>query len=232
MSKETFYGAFVLFIRTNNNEKAHPPVLQNVSYRILLNYKPMETNISTNRNILNLNVTAPNFKLKDVFGRTINLESYKGKKVFIAFFRHAGCPFCNLRVHALQKKHEELKEKNLEMIFFFESKEKTLLASIFHKEISPIPLIADPDKIWYQTYGIENSASKSTKSHLTSFIQTSIKAKLAGLPVHMMSGKESINTIPAEFLLDEKSIIRKIHYSNGLNDRMSMDFIFDFADSK
>jgi hypothetical protein len=92
-------------------------------------------------------------------------------------------------------------------------------------------LIADPEKIMYQTYGIENSAAKSTKSHLTSFIQTAIKAKLNGVPIHMMKDGESINTIPAEFLLDENLTIRKVHYSNGLNDRLTMDVLFDFASS-
>ncbi len=186
---------------------------------------------SSGRVTLDINVGAPTFELNDIFGRKINLQDYKGKRVFIGFFRHAGCPFCNLRVHALQKKQLELKALNLEMIFFFESKERVLLGSMFHKEVSPIPLIADPEKIMYQTYGIESSAAKSTKSHLTSFIQTAIKAKINGVPIHMMKDGESINTIPAEFLLDENLTIRKVHYSNGLNDRLSMDVLFDFATS-
>ena len=178
---------------------------------------------------LDLNVKAPAFTLTDIFDRTIDLESYRGKKVFIGFFRHAGCPFCNLRVHALQKEHLKLKEMGLEMIFFFESKKHVMLASMFHKEVSPIPLISDPERIMYETYGIEQSVAKSTKSHLTKFIQTAIKAKMNKLPMHMMADGESINTIPAEFLLDENLIIRKIHYANGLTDRMSMDHIYDFA---
>lgn len=184
---------------------------------------------SKDRITLELNVKAPSFDLIDVYDRPTNLENYKGKKVLLAFFRHAGCPFCNLRVHLLQKHQVELKAKELEMIFFFESSKKVLLTSSFHKEISPIPLISDTEKIWYTTYGIENSAAKSAKSHLTSFIQTAIKAKINGLPMHMMAEKESINTIPAEFLIDENGIIRKIHYANGLNDRMSIDHIYDFA---
>lgn len=180
---------------------------------------------------LDLNVKAPEFELIDVYNRPVNLAEYNGKKIFIAFFRHAGCPFCNLRVHFLQQHHLKLKEKGLEMIFFFESPAKVLLASIFHQEISPIPLISDPEKIWYTTYGIENSAAKSAKSHLTSFIQTAIKAKLKGLPMHTMAAGESINTMPAEFSIDEKGIIRKIHYSKGLNDRMSIEEIYEFAES-
>lgn len=178
---------------------------------------------------LDLNVSAPRFNLIDIFQRPVNLEAFQGKKVFIAFFRHAGCPFCNLRVHFLKKHFNELQKMNLEMIFFFESKEKILLSSTFHREVSPIPLISDPERIWYQTYGIEQSVYKSAKSHLTSLIQTAIKAKLKKLPTHLMAGDESITTIPAEFLLDEQLIIRKIHYANGLNDRMSIEHLYDFS---
>ena len=191
----------------------------------------MNTTVSDNTTLA-INVSAPTFELIDVYQRNINLEEYRGKRVFIGFFRHAGWPFCNLRVHALQKEREDLKTKNLEMIFFFESKERILLSSTFHQEISPIPLISDPEKVWYQTYGIESSATKSAKSHLTSFIQTAIRAKLKGLPMHPMADGESINTMPAEFLLDEELIIRKIHYAKGLNDRMSMDHIYSFAEAK
>ncbi len=176
-----------------------------------------------------LNVTAPRFELIDIYGRKIALEDYNGKKVFLGFFRHAGCPFCNLRVHALQKVQNELKSQNLEMIFFFESNENTLIRSIFHKEISPIPLIADPEKKWYTIYGVENSVVKSTLSHLTSFIQTAITAKIKSLPLHLMADGESFGTMPAEFLIDENLIIRKIHYSKSLNDRLSMQYIYDFT---
>lgn len=176
-----------------------------------------------------LNVSAPIFNLIDIYDRMVDLSNYKGKKVFIGFFRHAGCPFCNLRVHTLSKRREEFKEKNLEMIFFFESKKNVMFQSLFHQEISPIPIIADPEKTWYANYGIENSFIKSTVSHLTSFIQTSLKAKLNNLPLHLMAGNESYSTMPAEFLLDENLIIRKIHYANSLNDRMSFSEIENFV---
>ncbi len=177
------------------------------------------------------NLTAPIFALKDIFGRMIDLNEYKDKRVFIGFFRHTGCPFCNLRVHALTKVHAELKAKGMEMIFFFESKEAVLLRSIFHKEVSPIPLISDPEKKWYDAYGLESSAYKSAISHITSFVQTAFKARKAGVPVHMMADGESINTIPAEFLIDKGLQIKKVHYSQGLNDRISIDIVKEFAEN-
>jgi thioredoxin-dependent peroxiredoxin len=179
--------------------------------------------------VVELNVTAPDFNLVDIFDRNIHLKNYKGKRVFIGFFRHAGCPFCNLRVHSLMEIREKLLVNNMEMIFFFESKRELLLQSIFHKGISPVPLIPDPNKTYYSIYGIENSLLKSSFSHLTTFIQTAIKAKVKQLPIYPMDGNESFSTMPAEFLLDENLIIRKIHYAQTLNDRLSLDTIIDFS---
>ena len=184
---------------------------------------------TTDRITLEINAPAPTFKLHDVFDREIDLSNYRGKKILIAFFRHAGCPFCNTRVHHLQKNYELLKSKRLEMIFFFESKKELLLSSVFHKEISPIPLISDPEKVWYDTYGVERSGLKSAKSHFTSFFQQVFEAKKKQLPVHWMAGNESIKTIPAEFLVDEKGFIRKVHYAKGLRDRMNIEEIVGFA---
>jgi thioredoxin-dependent peroxiredoxin len=178
---------------------------------------------------LDINISAPDFKLKDIFGRMIDLQLYRGKRVFIGFFRHAGCPFCNIRVHALLKKHEEFKALGLEMIFFFESPENLLLKSIFHKEVSPIPLISDPKKTIYTQYGIETSGYKSAVSHLTSFVQTAFKARKLGVPIHAMAADESISTIPAEFLLDQNLQIKKVHYAENLNDRLGMEMLELFA---
>ena len=176
------------------------------------------------------NTKAPVFNLKDIYGRQIDLENYRRKRFLLGFFRHAGCPFCNLRVHTLQKLYAELKPKNFEMIFFFESKEQIILRSTFHQEVSPIPIISDPEKKYYATYGLEPSVSKAVISHVTSFAQTVVKANTAKVPVHMMAGGESFSTMPAEFLVDTDLVIRKAHYSERLNTRIDVDDIKQFAE--
>jgi thioredoxin-dependent peroxiredoxin len=181
--------------------------------------------------VLEKNIAAPVFKLKDVYGRVIDLDQYKTKRVLLGFFRHAGCPFCNLRVHTLTRVHEELKSKGLEMIFFFESREQVILRSSFHQGVSPIPIISDPEKIWYKTYGLEPSTLKSVASHFTTFIQTAVRAKIAGVPVHMMAAGESFSTMPAEFLIDKDLVVKKIHYSERLNHRLDIADIRNFAES-
>ena len=69
-------------------------------------------------------------------------------------------------------------------------------------------------------------------SHITSFVQAVINAKTAGVPVHRMADGESFSTMPAEFLLGDGLIIKKLHYSQRLNDRMDLDEIVAFADGK
>ena len=176
------------------------------------------------------NLTAPIFRLKDIYGQVVDLNAYRDKKVFIGFFRHAGCPFCNIRVHALLKVHAALKAQGLEMIFFFESKEKVLLNSTFHQDISPIPLISDPEKKWYAAYGLEDSLFKASLSHITSFVQAAYRAETANVPMHLMAAGESIRTMPAEFLLAEGLVIQEVHYSERLQDRMNIDKIKAFAE--
>ena len=119
--------------------------------------------------IVELNVSAPLFNLPDIYDRAIDLKQYQGKKVFIGFFRHVGCPFCNLRVHNLLKKYEEYKSRNMEMIFFFESKKEVILRSLYHSQISPIPIIADPEKIcsfWDPEVGLIGTTTAACQCHV------------------------------------------------------------------
>jgi thioredoxin-dependent peroxiredoxin len=171
---------------------------------------------------------APHFRLNDIFGRTVDLQDFASRKVHLAFFRHAGCPFCNLHVHALTRISEDLKASGLDMIFFFESKESVMLRSSFHKDVSPIPLISDPQKIWYKNYGLEESLLRSSISHMTSFLPTYSKAKNADLPINIPAG-ESFSTMPAEFLLDKGNIIRRVLYSSTLSERLDPLEIQRFA---
>src|SRR5690349_8764868 len=103
---------------------------------------------------------AIDFTMSDIYGRKISLSDFRGKKIHLAFFRNVNCPFCNLRVHQLSKLNDDFESKGMKMIYFFESDPKLLLKSIFHQQISPIPLIGDPDKRIYTRYGVEASTLK------------------------------------------------------------------------
>lgn len=168
---------------------------------------------------------APLFSLEDIYGRKIDLSSYKdkNKKILISFFRNVACPFCNFRIHQLTKKNEKWKDK-LEMIFFLESKKEVVLRSTFHQDVSPIPIISDEKKVLYQEYGVETSAFKFFGTLLSSKHRTTFNtAKQMGLAVD--SGEGLTTTIPADFLLDKNLNIIDVYYGKNAGDHLPFENI-------
>ena len=64
---------------------------------------------------------AREFEVEDINGKSIALDDYTGKKLLLAFFRHAACPLCNLRVHQLIQNYPDLQNRGVNILAFFES---------------------------------------------------------------------------------------------------------------
>ena len=73
--------------------------------------------------------------LPSVKGNVFNIENIAGKKALISFYRFAQCPFCNLRIHELTKRYDELENK-LEIIAIFDSPLDHLIKT--QKSIKPL----------------------------------------------------------------------------------------------
>lgn len=171
---------------------------------------------------------AKDFTIQDIHGNEVRLSDYRGKKVFLGFFRNVNCPFCNLKVHELAKASEKLAEQNVQMIFFFESSPKLLQKSIFPEQMKNIPLIGDPDKEMYNAYGVSASVLKAMRSM---FSGKNIKQMKEGMK-HTLKEKDKQATptlIPADFLIDEQQVIHTAHYGQHLNDHLPLDAIRQFA---
>jgi len=173
---------------------------------------------------------AIDFTTKDIYGKEVKLSNFKGQKIMLGFFRNVNCPFCNMKVHELKKLKETFDKQGLQMIFLFESKPELLLKSIFHQEVSPIPLIGDPQKTIYAMYGVENSTLKMLS---TIFKSGTMAAMKEGSSFNLPQDKDaSLNLIPADFLIDEQFNIITAHYGNNLNDHISVSDIKAFAGLK
>lgn len=169
----------------------------------------------------------PNFTVTDVQSQTHTLYDYRGQKILLSFFRNVYCPFCNFRVHELGKKSAELKEKGLQMLFFFESSGEHIKRSSFY-DAFPIPLIADPEKEVYEKYGIEKSTLKMLK---TFFRKSAPKIKEEGERLMNRGSQEKHITnslIPADFLIDENLLVKKAHYGADMRDHISVKEIEAF----
>jgi peroxiredoxin len=171
--------------------------------------------------------TAKDFTIKDIYGKNVTLSDFKGKKILLGFFRNVTCPFCNLRVHELQKQKSILDSRNVQMVFLFESSTKLLSLSTFHQGISPIPLIGDPEKVIYQQYGVEPSIIGMLKTFLSpTSLRMLEEAKKLNLPKEDKASTQSL--MPADFLIDENFVIQYAHYGKDMADHIPLPMIINF----
>ncbi|MGD1843432.1 MAG: redoxin domain-containing protein [Thermonemataceae bacterium] len=174
---------------------------------------------------------AKEFKVKDIHKQEISLSQYEGKKLLLSFYRNVACPFCNLRVHQLTKLAVQLRDQGLEMVFFFETPTRHILRSTFHNDLSPIPIVGDPDKEIYKLYGVETSVMKSINSLFKKGFKSQLKeAKELGLDKVEDGGKVS-KIIPADFLIKEQQKVVQAYYGAYINDHLPLDNILNYAKS-
>ncbi len=115
-------------------------------------------------------------------------------------------------------------------MFFFESSEEHIKRSSFYKEFD-IPLISDSSKSIYAKYGIESSVMKG----VSSMLQAGAFGKLKAGKALMTPGKQEKhvdnNTIPADFLINERLLIKSAYYGKNFQDHISIPEIMDFIEA-
>lgn len=109
---------------------------------------------------------APQFTTTDVLGKQVDLHSYAKKHVLLCFLRYSGCPFCNLTIHRLAMEASLLAKNNCEIIAFIQSSKENIIKNIHERHaLKPeFPIIADPDRKYYNLYGVGTSVKAAVKS--------------------------------------------------------------------
>ena len=73
--------------------------------------------------------------------------------VHLQFRRFAGCPICNLHLQSFIARHAEIRAAGVQEVVFFHSPAAELAE---HTADLPFATVADPDKIVYRAFGVEN----------------------------------------------------------------------------
>jgi len=163
-------------------------------------------------------------KLPAIDNTTFDLESMTGKRYMLSFFRFASCPFCNLRVHELVKRFNELGEA-FDIVAIFDSPLDNLQqhADGHH---APFPILADEANRYYRAYAIEHSVVGVIKGMILR-MPTLLKGMFSGyLPTTI---KGSMTTMPADFLVNEHGIIELAHYGRDEGDHLAFEKVKAFS---
>ena len=166
-----------------------------------------------------------NIQLTALDGSPFDLDSTRGKRCLIAFFRFAGCPFCNLRVHDLVKKYPSF-GPNFTIVAIFDSPLKDLQRHAA-KHNAPFPVLADETKSYYQEYGIERSLWGTLKGAILRFPTVLYAVFVKGYIPTSFGG--NIMTMPADFLVNEYGVIEVAHYGSDEGDHIPIELVTQFS---
>lgn len=171
---------------------------------------------------------APAFTTTDILGNPVALQSYRGRKVLLSFFRFSACALCNLRVHQFIGRYPQWRRQGMDVIAVFESPIANMNTHVGAQN-APFPLVADPTATLYDLYGVETSEEKVqatlTNAHTKEFIA---RAATAGFELTPEDGS-NFQRIPAEFIIDEDGIVLVAHYNRLITDHLELVAIDRFA---
>ena len=167
--------------------------------------------------------TIPNEKLTTWKGETLELGDFKDQKVWLAFFRYAACPLCNLRVHEIIKRHKELKKKGVQVLAVFQS-DGDSIAKYVGKQKPPFPLIADPKEKLYKRFRL--------KKGLFAFLHPGnnlllMKAMLKGF--RDMHPEGTVTRVPGDFLIAPGLKLDTEYHGKKIGDHIPWSAVERFA---
>ena len=169
---------------------------------------------------------APFFVLPDLRDQPFSLGMLRGKKTMLSFFRHAGCPFCNLRVHHLIEQTENLRQMGVEVVGVFGSPLEHMRAHV-GRQNPPFALLADPDDTIHDLYGCERSLWHALRSHFTpDFIKGWRFGTASGSTIN-----GEFTRLPAEFLIGPDLTVERVYYGKNASDHIPLEQVEAWARS-
>ena len=173
-------------------------------------------------------IVAPGFHCKTYDSQSLSFESYKGKKLWLCFYRYATCPVCIQHVVDLNSKYAELNQRGLNAIAIFESapeefhRDDAGITTQFLKSVQ-YPLISNPDKSLYKKYRAQNSLIGLLHPKV---IATLIKSNFQGYKQGKIDGE--LNQLPAHILINEDGKIHQSYYGRHIADHIPWEDIESF----
>lgn len=167
---------------------------------------------------------APDFSLVSATGDTLRLENFKGKKVFLAFFRYASCPVCNFRMNEIIQNYEALQGKGYVFTAVFESSNETLQGYLKETEV-PFAVVGDPTLLLYKKYGVEKSFWRMVGSMFNKKTKSNLKEGKVLVNGKNLKRDGNMSRIPADFIIDENGMISIAYYGKNIGDHLPLEVI-------
>jgi peroxiredoxin len=158
-------------------------------------------------------------------GEAVSLDSYRGGKVWVAFFRYTSCTFCGLRIHAMIHRAKDWMGAGLSIIGVFQSPPQAVAEFVRERGV-PFPFIGDPSERLYARWGLNASIQGLLALHL---VPSMTRDVLSG---RAFKKHGTLTRIPADFLIDGEGTIADAYYGRDIGDHIPFERVDDFARSE
>lgn len=172
---------------------------------------------------LTAGTNAPDFTATVYNREPLRLSALQGKKVWLAFFRYAGCPLCNLRVHQMIQRYASWQAQGLQIVAVFQAPVEEVAANVGEQN-APFPIVCDPDETLYRLYGLESSLGGYLSPKNLPLIAEALKE---GFTPGAMHGTKT--RLPADFLIDKTGRIVETFYAGTIGEHIPFDRVDAFA---
>jgi len=176
---------------------------------------------------------APDFCLSSTMGDKVQLSHFKGKKVWVSFFRAATCPLCNIRIHEMIESHNTLIEPyGMVVLAIFESP-LDAMTQYAGAHPCPFPILSDAGGASHKSYACELSTSGVYRGACLAVCagQMKLSSLLRGRRSSKVAPAGEVapfNRMPADFLIGEDGKVRDAFYAKTVNKHIGWDRITEF----
>lgn len=139
--------------------------------------------------------TAPDFQTVDLPGQRFQLSHLNSRGVWLALYRYASCPMCNLHFDDVLSQKSLLIDSGVQFVAVFESERENFPTKILSKQTPNVTMVANPGREIYSLYGAEQSwlgwispqpVIERVKAGLNGYVEGKIDGPLDRIPAHFL----------------------------------------------
>ncbi len=154
--------------------------------------------------------------------------------VHLQFRRFAGCPVCNLHLHSIVQRYEEIVAASIVEVVVFHSSADALLP---YAGDLPFAVIADPDKRLYLEFGVEAGGRalldpRAWVRVMQGVLRSALLALRKQQPVPTLNPEGGRFGLPADFLIASDGRVVVCKYGSHAYDQWSVDEILRLSKLK
>jgi len=170
----------------------------------------------------------PDFELCDIDGKKITLSSFRGRQVFLSFFRYAACPVCLYSVDRMKQQSEMLTRSGIVTITIVNSNPEYIGRLISPKLADCSIVLSDKKGSVYSTFALGKASSVTDIHKGMAKNMKNLKPFVKTWAINMMDAgfnTDILKQLPADFMISEDGVIMDLLRAETAVDHMSFERI-------